>query len=133
MTMFYGVLNPEERSLSWISAGQAPIFLYRSGKQVEELYSSGIPLGIIEDAPYEMALLIKFSRGDILLIGTDGIWETRNVAGEMFGAERVIELLLQHADGSADSIADQFITELNIFRGEHPRDDDITLMVIKAC
>ncbi len=132
MTLFYGVLNPEERSLSWISAGHAPIFFYRADGQVKELDSSGIPLGIIEETPYEMAPVIKFSPGEILLIGTDGIWETRNTAGEMFGAERVIDLLIQHADASADSIASQLLTELDIFRGEHSRDDDITLMVVKA-
>jgi sigma-B regulation protein RsbU (phosphoserine phosphatase) len=132
MTMFYGVLNPEERSLSWISAGQAPIFFYHANGQVEELHSSGIPLGIIEETPYEMAPLIKFVSGDILLIGTDGIWETRNMEGEMFGAERVIELLLQQANQGADSIARQLITELDHFRGDNSRDDDITLMIIKA-
>ncbi|RLB77690.1 MAG: hypothetical protein DRH06_03285 [Deltaproteobacteria bacterium] len=79
-----------------------------------------------------MAPVIKFSPGEILLIGTDGIWETRNTAGEMFGAERVIDLLIRHADASADSIASQLLTELDIFRGEHSRDDDITLMVVKA-
>lgn len=132
MTMFYGVLNPEKRTLSWISAGHAPIFFYHTGGQVKELYSSGIPLGIIEDTPYEIAAEIGFSSGDILLIGTDGIWETRNIEGEMFGAERVSELLIRHADTSADSIAEQLISEVNVFRGEFSRDDDITLMVIKA-
>ncbi len=132
MTMFYGLLNPEEHSLSWISAGQAPIFFYRTDRQVEELYSSGIPLGIIEDTEYEMAPLIKFTSGEILLVGTDGIWETCNMEGEMFGAERVIELLIRQADKSADEIAKQLIAELDLFRGDHPRDDDITLMVIKA-
>ena len=133
MTMFYGVLNPEKRTLSWISAGHAPIFFYHTGGQVKELYSSGIPLGIIEDTPYEIAADIEFTSGDILLIGTDGIWETRNVEGEMFGAERVSDLLIRHADASSDHIAKQLITAVNVFRGEFSQDDDITLMVIKAC
>ena len=132
MTMFYGVLTPEEHTLSWISAGQAPIFLYHANQQVEELHSSGIPLGIIEDTPYEMAPIMKLEPGDILLIGTDGIWETRNMEEEMFGAARVTELLLRQADQSAGNIARQLITELDCFRGDHSRDDDITLMVVKA-
>ncbi len=133
MTMFYGVLNPEKRTLSWISAGHAPIFFYHTEGQVKELYSSGIPLGIIEDTPYEIAADIEFTSGDILLIGTDGIWETRNMEGEMFGAERVSDLLIRYADASSDDIAKQLISEVSIFRGEFSRDDDITLMVIKAC
>lgn len=132
MTLFYGVLDPVEKTLSWVSAGHAPTFLYRADGQIEELDSSGIPLGIIENTPYETAKTIKFKPGDILLIGTDGIWETRNIEEDMFGTKRVGELLIQHAGASADNIADQVITELNSFRGEHSRDDDITLIVVKA-
>ncbi|MFK5925377.1 MAG: SpoIIE family protein phosphatase [Desulfuromusa sp.] len=133
MTLFYGVLDPVEQSLRWISAGHAPIFLYRTDGQIKELDSSGIPLGIIENTPYAMAATIIFKPGDILLIGTDGIWETRNMKEEMFGTARVHDLLTQHADAGADRIAEQLISELNNFRGEHSRDDDITLMVVKAC
>ncbi len=133
MTLFYGVLDPKEKSLRWISAGHAPIFLYRTNGQVDQLYSSGIPLGIIEGTQYKISPTIKFTAGDILLIGTDGIWETQNMAGEMFGTERVTELLIRHADSSANSIAEQLITELNNFRGGHSQDDDITLMVVKSC
>lgn len=133
MTLFYGVLDPVERSLCWISAGHAPIFFYRADGQIEELYSTGIPLGIIEDTRHEMAPLIKFVSGEILLIGTDGIWETQNMSGEMFGAERVCELLVRHAEVGAASIAEHIISELINFRGDQTQDDDITLMVIKAC
>ncbi len=133
MTLFYGVLDPIERSLQWISAGHAPVFLYRADGRIEELYSSGIPLGIIEGTNYKIAPAIKFTSGDILLVGTDGIWETQNEAEEMFGTKRVTELLIRCAKNDADTIANQLITELDSFRGEHSRDDDITLMVVKAC
>ncbi|WP_321394865.1 SpoIIE family protein phosphatase [uncultured Desulfuromusa sp.] len=132
MTLFYGVLDPAKRSLRWISAGHAPMFLYRAEGAMEELNSSGIPLGIIENAPYEIAASIEFMPGDVLLVGTDGIWETRNMEEEMFGTERVRELLIRHAEAGAEAIADEFIATLNSFRGERSRDDDITLMVIKA-
>ncbi|MDX2480079.1 MAG: SpoIIE family protein phosphatase [Desulfuromusa sp.] len=133
MTMFYGVLNPEDRSLAWISAGHAPIFFYQADGQVKELYSSGVPLGIIEGTPYEIGPITKFAPGEIMLIGTDGIWETRNMEEEMFGAERVHELLIRYADADADNIATQLITALDSFRGDRSQDDDITLMVVKAC
>lgn len=132
MTMFYGVLNPENRSLAWISAGHAPMFFYQADGQVKELYSSGIPLGIIEGTPYEMGPATRFVPGDILLVGTDGIWETRNREGEMFGSKRIHELLIRYADSDADTIAGQLIAALNSFRGDRSQDDDITLMIVKA-
>ncbi len=133
MTLFYGVLNPAERSLQWISAGHAPIFYYSADGKVEELFSTGIPLGIIEDTCHEMAPLTKFLPGEILLVGTDGVWETENLAGEMFGNLRVRELLIRHAQEDATSIAEHFFAALEIFREGKTRNDDITLMVIKAC
>ncbi len=133
MTLFYGVLNPLEMSLSWISAGHAPLFFYQANGNVKELGSSGVPLGIIEEATYDIETSIIFAPGDILLIGTDGIWETRNMDGEMFGTERVTKLLIDLAHLSAEDISRQFQKELDQFRGEHPRDDDITLMIVKAC
>ncbi len=131
MTLFYGVLNPSTRRLCWLSAGQAPIFLYRN-REVIELGSSGIPLGIIDDADYGKTSHIEFSPGDILFLGTDGIWESRNPAGEMFGTERLKELLRIHAEQNAETIADCIIATLMSFRGNMPQDDDITLLIVKA-
>lgn len=131
MTLFYGVLFVEERKLHWISAGQAPMFHFRRG-EVEELSSSGIPLGIIETAAYDNTAVMDFAPGDILLIGTDGIWEAVNSEGEMFGTERLVELLKNHAHETAENILDRIVTAVNEFRRERPQDDDVTLMIIKS-
>ncbi len=131
MTLFYGVLSPGSKSLDWLSAGQAPLFLYQGGA-VKELYSSTIPLGIAELADFVTATRITFAKGDILLVGTDGIWETRNNTGDMFGAERVNLRLQSQHDSSASELADLLIADIARFRGDAQIDDDITLMVIKA-
>jgi len=131
MTLFYGVLFTQERKLHWISAGHAPMFHYRRG-EIEELSSSGIPLGIIETAEYENTPVIDFAPGDILLIGTDGIWETCNTQGQMFGTKKLTELVKNHAHENAETILDQIVASVNDFRGEQPQDDDVTLMVVKS-
>lgn len=131
MTLFYGILNPCTKRLCWISAGQAPIFLYQN-KQISELGSSDIPLGIVDNIDYGQTSQIEFSQGDILLLGTDGIWETRNSVGEMFGTERLKEIINHQADQSAETIAHHIIDTLNHFRGHRHQDDDITLVIIKA-
>jgi sigma-B regulation protein RsbU (phosphoserine phosphatase) len=131
MTLFYAVLNPVNKKMLWLSAGQAPVFLYQNN-QIHELGSSGIPLGIIADSDYGAAEQIAFSPGDILLLCTDGVWETCNSNNKMFGTEQLKTLLYQYADQSAETIAGEIITSLNNFRGQRPQDDDITLMVIKA-
>lgn len=132
MTLFFATLNAEQRTLNWVSAGQAPIFLYRAAGQIEVLGSSGIPLGIIAENDYDMEPTVHFQPGDILLVGTDGIWETQNFAGEMFGTDRLCRILHKYAKLPAQQIAAQIFFELDLFRGDRIFNDDLTLMLIKA-
>lgn len=132
MTLFYGVLDPEHRTLDWVSAGQAPLFLYRADGQIEELSSSGIPLGILNETSYDIERRIHFAPGDMLLIGTDGLWETHNQKEQMFGTERLGHMLTDHASASAATISSEIYSALNQFRGERPFEDDLTLMLVKA-
>ncbi len=131
MTLFYGNLNHQRRTLEWLSAGHAPVFLLQNN-QIYDLASSGIPLGISDVATFENSTTIHFNQGDILFIGTDGIWETRDSSDAMFGTERLKELLWNYRQLSATQIADAILTEINLFRGEAAIEDDITLLIIKA-
>ncbi len=131
MTLFYGVLNPDQQTLEWISAGQAPIFYFHNG-EIEELECSAIPLGIDVMGDYQQVSRISFAAGDILLIGTDGIWETRNEDGEMFGTEKVRDLLHAGHELAAAELVDRVLTEINLFRGAAAIEDDITLMIVRV-
>ena len=70
--------------------------------------------------------------GDVLLIGTDGIWETRNAAGEKFGKERIGRILRDRHGQRAESILEAILSALEEFRGQRAAEDDITLLVIKT-
>ncbi len=131
MTLFYGNLNHRTRTLEWLSAGHAPVFFLQND-QVQDLDSSGIPLGISDVAVYDTSETISFQAGDILFIGTDGIWETRDANNQMFGTERLKQLLWKYRLLPADQIAEAILTEISLFRGEAPIEDDVTLLIIKA-
>ncbi len=132
MTLFYGVLDGETRSFHWISAGHGPVFWFRGQKQIENLPSSGIPLGILEDTPFESLPPSILHPGDILLIGTDGIWETVNPLGKMYGTGRLCTTLQNCSDKSAGEIHETIINDLCAFRAEAPQEDDITMVIIKT-
>ena len=66
-----------------------------------------------------------------MLIGTDGIWETANNAGEKFGKERVKEIIHQNQNSSAHDILHAVTDRLATFRQNNTPQDDITLVVIK--
>ena len=133
MTLFYGVLDPATRRLWWTSGGHDPPFWLRARTgRIEELPNTGIPLGILEGATYEQGGPITLETGDVLLIGTDGIWEAGNPRHEMFGKQRLRDLLCASAAQSAAEIHAAVVRAVHDFRAAEPQADDITLVVIKA-
>ena len=133
MTLFYGVLDAATRSLWWTSGGHDPPFWLRPRTgEMEELPNTGVPLGILEDATYEQAGPVTLETGDVLLIGTDGIWEAANPRRELFGKQRLRDLLIATAEKSAAEIHGAIIRAVHDFRATQPQADDITLVVIKA-
>ncbi len=132
MTLFYGVLDSATRSFHWISGGHGPVFWFRGGGQIENLPSSGIPLGILEGTCFEPPPPCVLAPGDILLIGTDGIWETSNPQGKMYGTGRLCTTLQNCSQQSAGEIHQAIIQDLGAFRAEAPQEDDITMVIVKA-
>jgi serine phosphatase RsbU (regulator of sigma subunit) len=133
MTLFYGILDGRERTLVWASAGHDPALWYRAETgRTEELPNTGIPLGITEDLPFEQAGPVHLAAGDVLVVGTDGIWEAPNAAGELFGKPRLREILQARHGEPAAKIRAAVIDAVAEFRGKVPQQDDITLVVLRA-
>ncbi len=134
ITMFFGILDGPARELQWISGGQDPaIWLQKKHRTIREVsVTGGMPLGIIEEAVFEKGEPIRMAPGDMLLVGTDGIWEAFDPDGEQFGKERLMTMLSEHVDDSAEQVCQAVIEAVKAFRGPAPQTDDITLIVIKA-
>jgi sigma-B regulation protein RsbU (phosphoserine phosphatase) len=95
------------------------------------LSATGPPLGIDVNFSYEPQMLGNLEPGDFLLAGTDGLWESRNQAGEVWGIETVKNALLQVTNFSASEIGQFLLAELETFRDGHRQEDDISLIVVK--
>ena len=133
MTLFYCVLDAASRSLRWISAGHNPALLWRaSSRTVDEFGSTGMVLGVLEDEEFGQAGPVELKPGDVFLIGTDGIWEAHNTAGEMFGNDRLLDVLEANAEGTSQIIYDAVVDAVADFHRGIPQEDDITLVVIKV-
>lgn len=133
MTLFYGVLDARDRSLQWCSAGHGPDYLFRSRSgKVEELETTGIPLGIMAAGSWKGAGPIVLESDDILLVGTDGLWETRDPAGEAFGPERLSTTLLARREETAAEIYAAAMEAVRAFRDSSRQEDDLTLVVVKV-
>ncbi|WP_197446857.1 PP2C family protein-serine/threonine phosphatase [Tautonia plasticadhaerens] len=66
-----------------------------------------------------------------LLVGTDGIWETRSPDGVEFGKDRLREVIRDHRDAPSQQIADAITAALLDYRGDGHQDDDITFVLVK--
>lgn len=133
LTLFLGRLAPRQRLLYWNSAGHGPVFCYRPQQgRIIELPPSDIPLGIDPRARYPNPEPLLLECGDILLIGTDGLWEARNPQGEMFRSERLRQIIASHREKSARSIYQLIMRKIRDFCQDQPAEDDMTLMVIKV-
>ena len=132
MTMFYGEIDIKEKIIRWVKAGHEPAILYSPDADTHELLAGeGLPLGVMEDAVYQESQKPLYS-GQIILLLTDGIKESVNPSGEMFGGERLLETIRNAADKSAREIIDKVFESLNHFRHPLKADDDETLVVIKV-
>ena len=132
MTLFYLSIQADLKSLEWVRAGHDPAILYDPASNTfEDLHGSGVALGIDPDYRYQATKKDGLKNGNIIAIGTDGIWETFNPQGEMFGRERFRQLLQAHAQLPAAELLNTVFAEVEAFREGRKSEDDLTLVIIK--
>jgi sigma-B regulation protein RsbU (phosphoserine phosphatase) len=111
------------------NAGHCPALLVRNGI-VTRLNGSGFPLGFFSASTFETHS-VQFEPGDLLFLYTDGLSESRNAEGEQYGPERIGRLLSGINGEAPEKVVRACLEDLGSFRGDTPRDDDLTLMAIR--
>jgi sigma-B regulation protein RsbU (phosphoserine phosphatase) len=133
MTLFLVVVDSVKKELTWVRAGHDPAIIYDpSNGSINELQGRGTVLGIDADYTFEEYKLSGWSKEQIVVVGTDGIWETDNPRSEKFGKFRLRQIIRQHSQFSAQEIIDEITVALAAFRDTAPQNDDVTLVVAKA-
>ena len=132
MTLFYLVLSGDGRDLAWVRAGHDPGLFYAARDDVfHDLYGEGLALGIDPDYRFQENQRGGLQPRDLILVGTDGIWESRSPDGEMFGKDRWREVVRRHRDGTASEILEAVFQALEVFTAAARPHDDVTFIVIK--
>jgi sigma-B regulation protein RsbU (phosphoserine phosphatase) len=133
MTLFCSEIDTHTRSIRWVRAGHDPAIFYDPATNIfEELKGPGLALGVDVDWRYEEHQKTGLKNRQIIVIGTDGIWEAHNSEGDTFGKESLLEIIRQHASVSAQEIVSAIISAVNRFRKDVIPEDDVTLVVIKV-
>ncbi len=132
MTLFYLTINADRRRIEWIRAGHEPAWLFEpDNDSFEELKGPGLALGIDRNFAYQVNRKTDLKKGQVIIVGTDGIWEGHNKSGEMFGKHRLKKIIRKNAPYSSETILNEIFQEYTQFiQGTQP-EDDVTLVVIK--
>lgn len=132
MTLYYGVLDPSAGTLLHANAGQGGCFVWRAARaQLEEMPAGAPPLGVLPEIPFPEVKVEGLRAGDVVVLATDGVWETNAPSGKPFGYEGIEAVVRAHAAGSAASIADAMRVAVERHRGAGAQADDVTLVVAK--
>jgi phosphoserine phosphatase RsbU/P len=128
-TFFFGLFDEGEGVLNYTNAGHLPPMLIRGG-EVMRLNVNGIVLGAFSFAKYEEDRL-EMKPGDLIFFFTDGITEPENDYGEMFGEDRLAELLRRSAHLPEAEILEKVIAAAKQWGGKEELQDDMTALVLR--
>jgi serine phosphatase RsbU (regulator of sigma subunit) len=130
VTLFLGALDDTRHSLRYVNAGQSPALHRSRDGHLVELPSCGLPLGVLPDSRFVNRSL-RLGPGDTLFLGTDGLVEWRDEAGEMFGEKRLRQTLEVAGPLSAHRLIDEVFARVESFAGSSRNLDDVTLLALK--
>jgi sigma-B regulation protein RsbU (phosphoserine phosphatase) len=132
MTMYLAVIESSTRTVRWVSAGHDPVIVYDPADGAfSEVGEGDLPLGVVDDTEYREQTAGPFRAGQVLFIGTDGVWEMPDAKGDQFGKDRLREVIRESAAGTANDITRAVRERLTAFRGETKSVDDVTFVVVK--
>lgn len=128
VTFFYGIIDVENKQLTYTNAGHNPPILIHRDKTVERLETGGIVLGFLKNQEYIQKSL-ELRSGDYLILFTDGITEVKNSQGEEFGEERLIKFLKRHYHREPKELRTLLLNEIKKYSLQEELTDDVTLVI----
>jgi serine phosphatase RsbU (regulator of sigma subunit)/anti-sigma regulatory factor (Ser/Thr protein kinase) len=128
VTCLFGVLDPSTGEFRFANAGHDLPYVRRPDGRVDELRATGMPLGLMEDMPYDESVG-SLGVGDTVLFSSDGIVEAHDPNGEMFGFPRLRERMSTHRGGAV--LLDRILGDLAAFTGaDWEQEDDVTIVTL---
>ncbi len=129
-TAFFAELDSETGNLVYVNAGHNVPILRKASGALERLEVGGIPVGIFENAAYQVGTT-RLERGDWLVIFTDGVVEAVNTKDEEYGEPELIRLVDRESGSDPAELLRSLMAGLDQFVGNTPQQDDITCLLLK--
>jgi sigma-B regulation protein RsbU (phosphoserine phosphatase) len=128
--MFLARFDPQEGAVKWSAAGHAALVVRRGG-ETEELKATTIPVGVDRPRFRPVSCTSLLHPGDVMLVSTDGVAETKNQANEEFGLSRIASVIRDSLDQSTDDLIRSLQTAVGEHRGSSQLADDETIVLIR--
>ena len=141
ITMTYAMVDLRARVLTYARAGHTPLIHLRAASRPprsEMLTPDGLVLGLRIDgvaAKFEQLLeerTLPLRHGDLFVFFTDGITEAMNQAAELFGEDRLQQLVEEHGHLPPDELRERILREVDAFVGDADQHDDMTMILLKV-
>jgi sigma-B regulation protein RsbU (phosphoserine phosphatase) len=126
--MFYGAITADGK-LSYSNAGQEPPLVVRTDS-TEWLEEGGPVLGLLSIATYNYAT-VPLAKGDLVVVCSDGVTEARNLDGDEFGRDRLVEALKGRHGSKPEIALEHVLGAVKHFSQGAAQGDDITLLVLR--
>ena len=127
----FAIIHPDAGVIQWSNAAQPHPLIKRSTGASEAEEDGQLPLGMMPDVKYADSEL-ELQSGDIVIFYTDGIIEAENDAEEMYGTERLLNLVAGIDSGeSAEGVIQAILQDVTDFVGDAEQYDDITVVIVK--
>jgi sigma-B regulation protein RsbU (phosphoserine phosphatase) len=130
VTMLFALWDDEKRTLTVANSGAVQPILCSGGKS-STIQAEGFPLGLFPEVQYD-ELKITVQPGDVVVFVSDGILDAENEKEEMYGEERLAQMLCAHRGEPALAIADAVLEDVTRFQGSKDRFDDETIIVLQV-
>ena len=131
VTAWMGFLNTKTGKLTFANAGHNYPLIKHADGSFEYLKSRpGLVLAGMEGIRYRKNEL-QLDPGDVIYLYTDGVTEATDLENQLYGEERLLELMNQNLDSDTQKICEEVKRDVDIFVGEAPQFDDITMLCLK--
>jgi len=130
ITLFWMLLNDETPALTYVNAGHNAPFLI-SKKSVRKLDAGGFLLGFSDSSLYQEET-VPLRSGDIVCAFTDGVVEVENSAGDEFGEQAIIDLIVANVELSAADLSNRLYKKIKDFSRNTKFRDDFTVLIVKV-
>ena len=130
-TVFVGHYDSAFRTVTFANAGHSPVIFCPAAGSADMLEADGTALGILSWCLSKDHSFV-LDDGDVLIVASDGFPEATNAVGEMFGYERLMQLVETVRKESAETILQTLCDAIKQFSGDTDQDDDETIMVLKG-